>query len=123
VEAQILVVDDDDDLRDALVETIADRGYSVAGANGGRQALDYLRDHPVPRLILADMTMPGMDGAELVAELNKDARLAATPIVLITARPGAAAELGELHVSGFLEKPFKVEALFELLARTLGDPA
>jgi CheY-like chemotaxis protein len=123
VAAQILVVDDDDDLRDALVETIADRGYAVAGAQDGRQALEYLRDHPLPRLILADMTMPEMDGAELVAELNKDARLAGTAIVLITARPGAEAELGPLRVTGFLPKPFKLDALFKLLEQTVGNPA
>ena len=84
--ALILVVDDDDDLRNALVETIADRGYQVAEAKDGRQALEYLGGHPLPKLILADMTMPpGSTRAGPPAELLKPShRLTTAPFMSMT---------------------------------------
>jgi len=59
----ILVVEDDSDVRDALIELLEYRGHLVVGAANGREALDRLRSNTRPALILLDLMMPVIDGA------------------------------------------------------------
>lgn len=84
--AVILIVEDDIaslELASYLLEHV---GHTVHRARDGQQGLDTARDlHPPAQLILSDIRMPVMDGHRLVAELRKDAHLADTPVVAITA--------------------------------------
>jgi CheY-like chemotaxis protein len=59
---QILVVEDDEDSRRALLNVLEDKGYSVAALDSCEAALDYLQASPRPHLILLDLMMPGMEG-------------------------------------------------------------
>lgn len=104
----ILVVDDDDDIREALVGLLRDAGMSVIEANNGRQALEMARSSS-PRLILLDLMMPVMDGFAFLREREQSDVLALIPVVVITASgrsevPGA---------QGVLQKPFSVDELLE----------
>jgi CheY-like chemotaxis protein len=106
----ILVVDDDDDIRDALVGLLRDAGHPVVEAMDGRQALDVARSS-LPRMILLDLMMPVMDGYEFLAERAKHVSLVDIPVVVITASgtrsvPGA---------SGVLHKPFNVDDLLAVV--------
>ena len=81
--ASVLVVDDDDDIREVLELALVEQGYVVSQASNGRAALEVV-SHEMPSLILLDMKMPVMSGWEFAAELGRRyARRA--PIVVISA--------------------------------------
>src|SRR6267142_1094926 len=83
--ACILIVEDDEDVLESIIAFLLVNVYSVASAGNGREALDYLRDAPAPDLIITDLAMPVMDGRQFRREQLKDARLAAIPMLVITA--------------------------------------
>jgi CheY-like chemotaxis protein len=80
----VLVVDDDDDLRDSLVEYIRSEGLETEGADSGFQALDKLQRGLRPCIILLDLRMEGMSGWEFRAEQKKDPHLSGIPVVAMT---------------------------------------
>jgi two-component system chemotaxis response regulator CheY len=83
--AGVLVVEDDDILREAVADAIADAGYHVIQAENGRVALDKMREES-PCLVLLDLMMPVMDGWEVVAEMDGDPALAKVPVCIVTAQ-------------------------------------
>lgn len=115
---EILVVDDDDDVRDAISLALTEEGYRVSTKCDGLEALEYLREAERPALILLDMMMPRMDGAELCARLAEDATLSSIPVVIVTA--GAWAERrpkAPSQVRGVLKKPVTLERLLEVVEK------
>jgi two-component system, sensor histidine kinase and response regulator len=108
-EPAILIVDDDDDLRDTLRDAFEGRSYRVATAANGQQALDLLRGAgELPDVILLDLTMPVLDGVGLYRAMQLDPKLARIPVVVSTADP-ARAPAG-LRV---VPKPVKLSRLLE----------
>jgi CheY-like chemotaxis protein len=81
----ILVVEDEEDLRELVVDLLQSEGFQVYQAANGSQALSVLGDMPQPALILADLMMPVMDGLTLIASLRKDDRFATLPVVIVSA--------------------------------------
>lgn len=83
----VLVVEDDADLREALAELLRDEGFVVETAENGARALARLeaQNDELPKVIVSDLMMPEMSGWELVACLRADARLRDVPIVVMTA--------------------------------------
>ena len=112
----ILVVDDDQDIRDTLTELLQEEGYSVLRASHGVEALSALRDQPSPSLILLDLMMPVMDGWQFRAEQRKDPALAKIPVVVISAT-GKDEKVSALGAVQFLKKPIRLEQLLEAVAR------
>jgi CheY-like chemotaxis protein len=111
----VLVVDDDPDIRSSLVAALREHGYGrVAEANDGLAALAYLRRHPGVRVVLLDLMMPGMDGWSVLRTFG--ARRAASSPVFVAMSAGpieglrAAERLGAL---ASLCKPVKCEVLLE----------
>jgi CheY-like chemotaxis protein len=82
---RILVVEDDEDAREAMVALLQMKGYRAVPAGNGREALDYLNRAPVPDLIILDLWMPVMDGWQFRNEQVKDPRLAEIPVIVVTA--------------------------------------
>jgi PAS domain S-box-containing protein len=80
-----LIVDDDELTRTVLRRTLEEAGWGVEEAADGRAALDCLMER-VPRLVLLDLMMPGMDGFEVAARMQADPRWRAIPVVVVTAR-------------------------------------
>jgi CheY-like chemotaxis protein len=119
---QILLVDDDRDVIDALRLVLSEEGYDVATASNGYEALVYLKSHsPPPSLILLDVMMPIMDGYEFRIEQQRDPAIARIPVVVVTA--GAIGErVAEMGVTGLLRKPFDLERLLRELARRTDAP-
>jgi two-component system OmpR family response regulator len=112
-DAAVLVVDDDEFIRDLVSSALRIAGFATSTAVGGREALDAIaRDHP--DLVVLDVGLPGVDGFEVCRRLRTEGDQ--TPVIFLTARDAA-----EDRVSGFtrggddyVTKPFSLE---ELVAR------
>jgi CheY-like chemotaxis protein len=111
----ILVVDDEPAIREALVELLASEGYRAHGLAGGGEALDWLRRERAS-LVLVDLVMPVMNGAELVGRLRADPELRTVPVVLMTAATPVRGEPPPA-ADGVLRKPFELHELLEAVAR------
>lgn len=108
--ARILVIDDDSDIRDAVTEVLSFEGHEVFTASEGEQGLVRCRlVHP--DLILLDLMMPGMNGWDFLKSLRRDEVMGRTPVVVVS----ALGRVPELPVSGFLPKPFGLDALVALV--------
>ena len=111
----VLVVDDDLDIREALADTLHDRGFDVVTAANGLEALQLLQTMAVPpSVILLDLMMPVLDGYGFLAERQKHPELAAIPVAVITAGHG----VDRHRVDDFppvIPKPINVPKLFDIL--------
>ncbi len=116
----ILLVDDDSDVREALVGALEDEGYSVAEAADGSSALDQLKTAPIPHLIILDLSMPRLAGADFRRETLKDPELGVVPVLVVSADPDARERAQAMGAQGFLAKPVGLADLFETVARLLG---
>lgn len=112
----VLIVDDDPDICDTMKMFLECHGYRVVTAEGGAAALDKLRGGEDPCLILLDLMMPGMNGAELRQELLRDPRFAAIPVVIVSAAGDIAARAGAMGLEG-LTKPINMDVLLATLER------
>jgi two-component system, chemotaxis family, chemotaxis protein CheY len=108
---RILIVDDDPDWRGVLRLTLEDMGYCAVEASNGQQALDLLEQEAFP-IVLLDMAMPGMDGAEVIARMPRPL----PRVVLLTAADADA--VGDTLASGplyYLPKDSGTDGLSLLL--------
>ncbi|MEC3763927.1 response regulator [Cupriavidus sp. SS-3] len=117
--ALVLVVDDNDDLRDYMRRLLGAAGHRVAVAADGEAALALARAH-APALVVSDVMMPRLDGFGLVRALRADAALSDTPVLLLSARAGEEARVSGLGsgADDYLVKPFSAR---ELLARVASN--
>lgn len=113
---RILVVDDNDALRENVSEALELEGYEVEAVGTGHLALEALARGRLPGVVLIDMMMPGMSGPELVARLRSDPRLAGLMVVLVS---GLVPPPGALAVDAVLGKPFGVADLLRVVERLL----
>jgi PAS domain S-box-containing protein len=113
--ARVLVADDNADMREYLARLLRTAGYQVTAVTDGQAALATVRAEP-PDLVISDVMMPRLDGLGLVAALRADARTAALPVLLLSARAGQEASIEGLRAGAddYLVKPFSAA---ELLAR------
>jgi two-component system, chemotaxis family, chemotaxis protein CheY len=106
---RILIVDDDDSIRQIVHLCLTEEGYSVKEARNGEIALEILAEWE-PELILLDLRMPIMDGWEFARRYRLTEGPHA-PIVAFVAALNAAQECAELDVAGIISKPFDLEDL------------
>lgn len=106
----ILVVDDDEAIREVIAEVLRDEGYEVVCASNGVQALRELQKADRPDMMLLDLMMPVMSGWEVLEELQSNAELSRVPVVVVSAMsaPG---------VTEHLSKPIDLEDLLSTVAR------
>ncbi|MFN2224854.1 MAG: response regulator transcription factor [Anaerolineae bacterium] len=81
---KILCIEDDPDMIDYVKLVLGKAGYNVIGADGGVQGLEAMREEQ-PDLILLDLMMPGMDGAEVLLHKKKDPAIHDIPVIALTA--------------------------------------
>ncbi len=108
---QILILEDDADLRSALVRVFEYRGYQVDATDNGEAALERLCEEPAS-LVLVDARMPGMSGAAFVERCQADPCLRNVPVVLMSGDSSNQALAREFGNLTFLHKPFTMQALF-----------
>src|SRR5262249_19235564 len=116
----VMIIDDDDRIRQSLADLLDLEGYEVITAGNGQEALNYLRRLPLPSLILLDVMMPIMDGWEFRSQLLKDEKLASIPVVITSSISAAYQLKGHLQSVSYLEKPFDSEQLLALVKRYCG---
>ncbi len=121
---RVLIVDDEEGIRDLLSRTLALAEYDVQTVSDGISALHYLRETGEPfSLVIADLRMPGMDGLTLIREVKQiNPQL---PIIIITgfSSESSAIEAVNLGVAGYLTKPVGIPQVLAAAAKALGQPA
>jgi len=111
----ILIVDDHDDVREALVAVLEAEGYATAAAVNGAEALEYLHSVPVrPCLILLDLMMPVMDGSEFRERQLAERELATIPVIIVSAY-GQRTQGRALGAVAYVPKPIDVERLMNVV--------
>lgn len=110
--ANILVVDDEPQIRRVLRSTLSFRGYTISEAATGEEALDLMRKLK-PDLVLLDVNLPGMSGVEACREMRRSSD---APIIMLTVRNSERDKVVALDAGAddYVTKPFSIE---ELLAR------
>lgn len=106
----VVVVEDDIDIREALIAIVESRGVAVRAARDGAEALDLVRASPPPDAVFLDRWLPKLDGAAVLATMKSDPALSTIPIVWMSADPECPAAAAR-----HLAKPFDVDALLEAL--------
>ena len=107
----ILIAEDSEEMREYLVEELADT-YNVFAAANGSDALEIARREKID-LVISDIMMPIMDGCELCNRIKSDSDLSHVPVILLTAVVGVEKRIETLEsgADGYIEKPFPIELL------------
>jgi two-component system alkaline phosphatase synthesis response regulator PhoP len=123
---QVLVVDDERDIRELLQYNLSKEGYGVTTVSTGEDAMAAIR-HRKPDIILLDLMLPGLDGLDVCRALKKDSGTADIPIVMLTAK-GEEADIVaglELGADDYVTKPFSPRVLLArvraVLRRATGE--
>ncbi len=114
--ATILVIDDDESIRDLLRMHLSAAGYEVNVAEDAITA-GYLVLRSPPDLIISDINMPHMDGFEFVAALNADTSLPRIPVIFLTSSEEGDERGRELGAVGYVTKPVRADRLLALVAQ------
>ena len=120
---RILVVDDQQDIRDVTSLVLSGAGYTVDTAGSGDSALSALEDVPYD-LVLLDINMPGMDGWETLRLIRCDEAMADVRVVMFTVKGEIRDKVESLQEGAvdYITKPFVVDHLVERVGRALADP-
>lgn len=118
--ARILVVEDETDIRELLEIVLMSRGYQVATAENGRIGLDVLQSFR-PDLVLADLSMPEMDGLGFLEGKGHLPEVAAIPVIVLSARDknGDVMQAIERGASSYITKPFDTSVVLASIERLL----
>ncbi len=118
--ARVLVVEDDDAMRDLLVEELSDAGYEILSAANGRAGVDVVLNNTVD-LVVTDLRMPDLDGFDLIRDVK--ATKQAPHIVMITAFGSieTAIKAVKLGAYDYITKPFEFEELLLVIDKALND--
>lgn len=116
-EPSVLVVDDDDDIRDVLGVLLETEGFHVDTARDGLEALAQLKAGPPPAVVLLDMMMPRMDGESLIREMQRDPAVADVPVVIMSGHSAVREKAAALDAAACLVKPVEVDELLRVVRR------
>ncbi len=116
----VLIVEDDEAIRETMQLALEMRGYVVVTAGNGKEGIAALGKRPSPCLILLDLMMPVMDGWGFVTAIEHDPRLGRIPVVVVTAFTNQA---GTINARSVIAKPIPLDLLYETVRTYCGDPA
>jgi len=108
----ILIIDDEQDLRDTVGYMFTSKGYKVETACDGVEGLEKL-ENISPNLIILDMNMPRMNGLEFYGKIKDRNEKPKYPVLVLTARANMEELFRSLDVDGFMPKPFELDQLFK----------
>ncbi len=118
--ARLLLVEDEEDLRDLLTYRLEKVGYQVQAVASGEDGLNAAQADP-PHLVLLDLMLPGIDGLEVCRTLKEDPRTAHVPIIMVTARGEEADVVRGLDIGAddYIVKPFSPRIVLARLRAVL----
>jgi two-component system response regulator CpxR len=119
-ESEVLVVEDDPQLRETALEILALGGFMAAGAANGAEALTFLQKE-APKVILLDLRMPVLDGWAFLARRARDPVVSAVPVIVLSGEPSDPRVLAA--VDGWIAKPFDESTLLNTVTAVLAAKA
>lgn len=114
----ILIVEDEEPIREALKMLLELEGYPVYTAQNGLEGLNILRTIPRPCLVLLDLLMPVMNGMEFLKEKSHEVTIAAIPVCVVS---GVADKPDLPNVGAFMKKPIEFDALMKFVRQFCGE--
>ena len=118
---RVLVVDDDDSLRQLVAEALREARYRVELAANGAEALRLMRRR-LPHAIVLDLMMPQLDGSGFVELMRLNPRFAGVPVLLASAADDAGEAANRLGARAYLRKPLEIDDLVQTIAKLVGVP-
>lgn len=117
---QLLLVDDEPGLREAVQAYLEDSGFSVEVASNARDAWEWLQKHS-PDLVISDLMMPQVDGYQFLKQMREDPRFKALPVVFLTARGMKSDRIAgyQAGCDAYLPKPFDPDELVAIVQNLL----
>ena len=119
---RVLVVDDEEPIRNTLTEALELEGYTVKAASNGAEAFELVRRFR-PSAIVLDLMMPVMSGWEFLEHCQRDARCSGTPVLVISAYSKLPQEAATLGVKACIAKPFDLDVLIGAVDRLVRTAA
>jgi signal transduction histidine kinase len=116
---EIMLVDDDEHMRDAIRVLLEERGYEVVSCADCSSAIEWLRSGRLPDLIVLDLIMPGMDGWQFRVEQKREPRWSAIPVIVLSADLSAKAEA--IDARAYVPKPFEPSVLVAHVEQILAE--
>lgn len=118
--AQLLLVDDEPGLREAVKEYLQESGFSVQVASNAREGWELMQQN-TPDLVISDIMMPQVDGYQFLKQLRDDPRFQALPVVFLTAKgmTGDRIQGYQAGVDAYLPKPFDPDELIAIVENLL----
>lgn len=113
---KVLVFDDDESILDVIKIVLEDNSYNVATSSSGKNFLEKIKKYS-PNLILLDISMPILEGQEMMKLIKKEKDLLTIPIILVSAINGLEKKAKKLGANGFINKPFDMNLLLEKVRR------
>jgi DNA-binding response OmpR family regulator len=117
----VLIVEDEEDIRELLSYTLIRDGYQVATVASGEEAL-AVAEAKTPDLVLLDLMLPGVDGAEVLMRKQKDPAIMHIPVIAVTALSSPFDQImwkRRTEIRDYLTKPFKRQELLDMVDRVL----
>lgn len=121
---RILVVEDDEFIRDVLAASLEDEGYEVDVASSGSQVWQYLAEG-TPHIVLLDLALPEEDGLSICRKLRLLPKTAQVPVVFVSAmtQPMYVQAAAQAGGNGFIKKPFDIDHVIATVAQFMPSPA
>ncbi|HEY9607586.1 MAG TPA: response regulator [Allocoleopsis sp.] len=119
---KILVIEDEETVRENILELLDAEGFNAIAAQNGRIGLELARQH-LPDLILCDVRMPELDGYGVLQGIRSDPVMATIPLIFLTAK-ASKTDLSyglELGATAYITKPFTITELLDAISRILKD--
>jgi DNA-binding response OmpR family regulator len=118
---RLAYIEDEAEMIDLVRLILARNGYTVMGANGGREGLELIRNE-LPDLVLLDLMMPDMDGWEVYHQIKSEELTRDIPVIVITAKALNIDKVLGLHIAkveDYIAKPFSPQELLERVDQVL----
>ena len=111
-DCDILVIEDDYDIRESMRDALEIEGYNVITANNGKEGMMTLKSKPKTCLVMLDMVMPVMGGREFLDIIVKDKFLSKIPVLVVSS---VATKENTLGAAGFLRKPADLDMILKII--------
>lgn len=113
---KVFVVEDDQDIREALAELLESEGYDVTTAENGQIGIDKLSQaSQLPNLILLDLMMPVKDGFQFYAEKSADPHLSSVPVIVMSADGHILEKQKKLQAQAYIKKPVDIDHILNMV--------